>query len=340
VPIAHVARELKPRIIVVENVPAFFSRLVRHPESHQGISAAHLLLEMLADDYLMFPMLTNLVDYGVPQTRRRAFMTFVRRSEPGLAVMTSEARVPYPRPTHTQPNRQKQLQLRTTLKRFKLPRLDALTPAKARAPWYPLHKVPVWNDRRYAMVAAIPAGSGASAWKTSACEGCGPVTARPGLATCPRCKGPLLRPVVKAKNGRWRLVHGFASSYRRMNPYAPAATVTTASGHIGSDLTIHPYENRLLSPFECAQLQTFPRRFRWGRSLVTWGHTFVREMIGEAVPPHFTERHGRAILKVLALHPNRMLPDRDRRVARAREWFAGSPGLAGTAPKSARRRPL
>jgi DNA (cytosine-5)-methyltransferase 1 len=340
VPIAQIAKTLRPRVVVVENVPAFFSRLVRHPDTQQGISAAHLLVELLAEDYVMFPLLTDLAHYGVPQTRRRAFMTFVRRSEPGFAMLTSRDCAPYPRPTHVRPERQRRLWLRATLKRFNLPKLDASTPTKARAPRYPLHVVPVWADRRYAIIAAIPSGSGGSAWETSRCEMCGPVTAGRKIATCPRCKGPLLRPVVKSGNGRWRLVRGFASSYRRMRPDMPAATITTASGHIGSDLTVHPFENRLLSPLECARLQTFPGRFQWGRSLVTWGHTFVRDMIGEAVPPHFTERHGRAILKMLALRPKHLLADRDRSVARARRWFTGNPGLAAATLGRKRRRPL
>jgi DNA (cytosine-5)-methyltransferase 1 len=79
----------------------------------------------------------------------------------------------------------------------------------------------------------------------------------------------------------------------------PAATITTASGHIGSNHTIHPYENRLFSTYECALLQTLPGRFNWGDALKKWGHTNVREMIGEAVPPLFTAAHGRILRALL-----------------------------------------
>jgi DNA (cytosine-5)-methyltransferase 1 len=72
----------------------------------------------------------------------------------------------------------------------------------------------------------------------------------------------------------------------------PAATVKTASGHVGSDFTVHPTETRVLSALECALLQTFPEGFKWGDALRKWGHTFVRVMIGEAVPPAFTRLHG------------------------------------------------
>ncbi len=54
-----------------------------------------------------------------------------------------------------------------------------------------------------------------------------------------------------------------------------------------------------IQTLECAFLQTFPRCFRWGDAFDTYGHTFVREMIGEAVPPRFTEVHGRALRALL-----------------------------------------
>ena len=79
----------------------------------------------------------------------------------------------------------------------------------------------------------------------------------------------------------------------------PAATVTTASGHLGSDNTIHPTQTRLLSPIECSLLQTFPSDFKWGDALTKFGHTHIREMIGEAVPPAFTRMHGQVLYGIV-----------------------------------------
>jgi DNA (cytosine-5)-methyltransferase 1 len=150
------------------------------------------------------------------------------------------------------------------------------------------------------MVAAIAPGSGASAWENDRCGQCGLVDVGEDDATCPLCGQPLLRPVVEEDDGTYRLVKGFrSSSYRRMSPDKPAATLTTGSGHIGCSFTIHPYENRLFSPLECARLQSFPTDFKWGDALKKWGHTNVRAMIGEAVPPLFTRLHGAALLGLL-----------------------------------------
>ncbi len=113
---------------------------------------------------------------------------------------------------------------------------------------------------------------------------------------CSKCSTLLLRPITKNKDGSLRLIKGFhTSSYSRMYPDKPAATITTASGHFSSDNTIHPWQNRVLSPLECAKLQTFPESFNWGRALKRWGPTNVRAMIGEAVPPGFTYQHGQAL---------------------------------------------
>ena len=79
--IANVAMELQPRLVVVENVRAFLTRQVRHPETNRPISAAKLLVEQLMEDYEAFPFLADLCHYGVPQTRKRAFLTFVHRRE-------------------------------------------------------------------------------------------------------------------------------------------------------------------------------------------------------------------------------------------------------------------
>ena len=298
--IADVAKEVEPRIVVVENVPAFLSRLVVDPHTGEPISAAALLIRLLEDQYRAFPFLTDLADYGIPQRRIRAFVTFIRHDEPSLEFLERASLIPYPCASACLGSAEPKT-LSEALADLDAKPLDALTPSQARDEANPMHVVPVWGDsRQYRMVAAIPPGSGGRAWQNSQCERCGEVDVGPDDAVCPVCAAPLLRPVVGERDGSYRLVRGFrSSSYTRMAPNAPAATITTASGHVGSDLTIHPFENRLLSPFECAYLQTFPDDFDWGEAQERWGPTFLRTIIGEAVPPKFTELHGTALVGLL-----------------------------------------
>ncbi|UCV21483.1 DNA cytosine methyltransferase [Ferribacterium limneticum] len=299
--VANVALELKPSLIVVENVPAFFTRKVHHPEDKKPVSAANYLITALADEYVAFPLIADLCDFGVPQSRNRAFLTFVRKDLPGLKESLRIGRAPFPRATHAPDvGNSRPITLSEALESFALPALDAATPETASASEYAgFHSVPVWDERIYAMVAAIPKATGRSAWDNDVCHHCGPVKVLPETVTCPLCRSPLLRPIVKEEDGSYRLVKGFKSSYRRMHSNKPAATVTTASGHIGSDYTIHPTQNRLLSPLECSLLQTFPKDFKWGDALKKLGHTNVREMIGEAVPPAFTKLHGEVLHGIL-----------------------------------------
>jgi DNA (cytosine-5)-methyltransferase 1 len=325
--IVEVVRKLNPKILVVENVQAFLRRRIRHPSSGLPITAAKLLVEGL-EDYAAFPMVTDLCDFGVPQTRKRTFITFINRDVPGLAKLTEAGLAPYPMPDFAPDLGGKPITIRKALRGYGLPNLDAASKKKAMSRvGAGLHSVPVWMDRRYEMVAAIPPHSGKSAWSNNVCEDCGRVRVGPDRASCPRCRGPLLRPVVRQKNGSYRLIHGFRSStYSRMASDEPAATITTASGHIGSNHTIHPYQNRLLSTLECAFLQSIPRGFDWGDALAKWGHTNVRDMIGEAVPPLFTKLHGKVLSEILS-NDNKtpLLSTMDFRCTRAQKRMDSPP---------------
>lgn len=298
-PIFQIARALSPTFIVVENVTAFLSRVVREPESGEVISAARLLIGLLADDYDVHPLLTDLADFGVPQRRKRAFLTFVRRTSHVSDVLHRTGRSPYPVPSHAADYGGEQIRLDLALAEFGLPSLDGGDPTLAQDSERPLHFVPVWPKRQHRMVAAIPSGSGASAWDNNSCPRCEAVETNTEEAECPTCGDILLRPVVR-EECRLRLVRGFRrASYRRMEPTRPAATITTASGRIGGSRTIHPFENRVLSPLECALLQTIPQEFDWGNILETRGVSELRAMIGEAVPPHFTKMHGKVLVSLL-----------------------------------------
>jgi DNA (cytosine-5)-methyltransferase 1 len=231
-------------------------------------------------------------------------LTFLRRDEAALGILEHRDWAPYPWPSHAASTGHP-VSLDDALISFHLPPLDACSPELASS-HDPMHAVPVWSADRYAMVSAIPPRTGQSAWENNSCLQCGRRARDSNRVKCTGCGATLPRPTTRGSDGQLRLITGFHTSYRRMAPNEPASTVTTASGHVGSDRTIHPWENRLLSPRECALLQTFPSDFQWGESLQRWGHTNVRAMIGEAVPPLFTRQHGRVLAHLLQGIPPRM----------------------------------
>lgn len=299
--IEKVANSLNPELIVVENVQAFLTKKIWHPYKKEAISASSFLIEMLAENYRVYPFLVDLSDFGVPQTRIRTFLTFINRKMNNGYGFLDKDRAPFPRPTHTLDlNGKNKVTVNQALRSFGLPSLDAKSQKTASAKHVDkLHFVPVWAEDQYKMVEAIPINSGKSAWENNSCPECKIDRIDEEQATCPNCGTTLLRPIVNDK-GELRLVRGFRnSSYRRMYPDKPASTITTASGHIGSSFNIHPFENRVLSAKECALLQTFPESFEWNNALEKYGHSNIRKMIGEAVPPLFTELHGKALVGVL-----------------------------------------
>jgi DNA (cytosine-5)-methyltransferase 1 len=319
--VVDAVKQLEPRVVVVENVPAFLRRRVEHPRTKKPVAAARLLADALSSQYRVFPFVSDLADYGVPQTRKRCFLTFIRSDEPAAGLLAARGLMPYPRPSHDE----SPISVVEALQGFS--RLNSCSARYASDIENELHCVPVLEPERYRMIAAIPKNSGRSAWENGTCRRCGRSTRDEERVRCSRCDELLLRPIViDQESGAPRLIAGFrASSYARLHPERPASTITTASGNVGSDRTIHPSEHRVLSVLECATLQTFPRDFRWGDAVGRRRHTKLREMIGEAVPPLFTRKHGRVIAAALrGKRPYGFLDAADVRATRASDALAAS----------------
>lgn len=306
--IANVALELNPKIIVVENVPEFLTKKVRHPNTNQPITASNLLIGLLEEKYQVFPIVLDMCDFGIPQSRKRSFLTFIKKTLPVLKRNMAAGLSPYPSLSNTN------ITLNSILRDLDLPELDAKSPATSKCDDKNLnyHFVPVLSPALYNLVKSIPKNSGRSAWQNNKCDNCGFENEKK-IVECSQCGLLLPKPVVKEKNGSYRLVKGFKTSYKRMDPNKPAATVLMSSNSVSSHNTIHPYENRVLSLLECMKLQTFDSDFQWGNAIEKWGPIAVRKMIGEAVPPKFTQQHGEVLLGILQANPVSQLPLLDKR---------------------------
>ncbi len=292
------AQLLKPRIIVVENVRQILTLNVEYD------GAKSQVVDLLRDglqDYEVFPNVVNVADYGIPQVRKRALIVAVHKDETCLESMLSRSRTPLPPPTHAEQSNngvRPWVSIREWLEAMEYEPLDARSKDAARGT-HPLHFVPAYGPDRYRQVSEIPERSGRSAYDNDTCPSCGRQVDT-GLILCPACSAVMRnRPYVE-RNGRPFLIRGFHSSYRRMNPERPAYTITTNSSHVGSDFKIHPWENRVLSTLECADLQTVPRFYDWTRAKE--GRTFylIRNLVGEAFPTYFTYLHGRALSDLLS----------------------------------------
>jgi DNA (cytosine-5)-methyltransferase 1 len=84
----------------------------------------------------------------------------------------------------------------------------------------------------------------------------------------------------------------FKDIYGRMSWDKPAPTITTKFFSISNGRFGHPEENRAISIREGATLQTFPRRYKF----LTQSIEQAGKLIGNAVPPEYAKRIGKAIM--------------------------------------------
>jgi len=298
-----VIASLRPRIIVAENVIQILKEMTQ--EGSEQTSVLEVFRKALTD-YSLFSGIIQIADYGIPQVRKRAILVAIRKDNPLVNTLIKLDLLPWPRHTHSNPTISSNklstwLTVSGWFNHMKYHPLDARQRQSAKDASDPLHFVPDYeNDLdRYIQIADIPPRSGRNAYQNSRCHLCGATNVPVGIAYCHICNAPMTnRPYVK-ENERYRLIKGFNSSYRRMFPDQPAPTITTNSSHVGSDYKIHPWENRVLSIRECADLQTIPRFYAWDWALKN-RHTYVaRQVIGEALPPWFTYLHGQLLYSML-----------------------------------------
>ncbi len=295
------ARLLKPRIIVAENVRQVLTLNVEYKGDKGEI--VDLLRNGLKEEYELFPGVVNVADYGIPQVRRRALVVAVHKNEPWFNRTATEGRSLWPCPTHGERagnGTQSWMSVREWFEEVKYERLDSKS-KDAASGTHPLHFVPDYGEDRYLQVSQIPPHSGQSAYENDTCPSCEYEPVELGRVVCPSCNGTMRnRPYVE-RNGQPSLIKGFHSSYRRMTSDRPAYTITTNSSHIGSDFKIHPWEHRVLSILECADLQTVPRFYDWSRAKSNRTTYLIRNLVGEAFPPYFTYLHGHLLNELLSV---------------------------------------
>jgi len=75
-----------------------------------------------------------------------------------------------------------------------------------------------------------------------------------------------------------------------------APTITGGCFNPSKGRFVHPEENRCITIREAALLQTFPKRYKFAKEAGKQGAAL---MIGNAIPPEFVKRQGKAILKAI-----------------------------------------
>ena len=282
------ATTLRPRVIVAENVAAVLTYPVYVETEPSTVLEA---FKKGLPDYDVYSRVVNVADFGVPQRRRRAVVIAIRKCEPASEAVRNGSLSPWPNASHAQDGNKlpRHVNISEWLREFDYRPLDPVIGPRTSAD--PLHRVELMPHARYHLIVSIPPYSGSSAWRNNVCQSCEASSVPRERATCHVCGAVMVnRPVVE-RDGSYRLIRGFHSSYQRMHPNKPAPPVMTNSNRVGGAYKIHPWEHRTMTPRECADLQTVPRFYDWGDE-PSRHQGVVRELVGEALPSYFAFQLG------------------------------------------------
>ena len=293
----EVAKALRPRLIVFENVPEMQNSLIEYNGVVRDL--LDLISDLLGSEYEGRWEVVEFADYGVPQRRQRLITVFRRVTTIPEASASWQV---LPRATHSQkPSMFTKPWVTVDEALVGVPTLDARSPATATNKKIPFHRVPTLDSAKYFWVSSTPPGKGAfdNQCVNRACgydknpthgskhnsEGINQAN-RDTPINCLKCGKLLPRPWVEDANG-YRLMSGFTSAYKRMRGDLPSSALTRNLSYACSDQKLHPREHRVLSLYEAFILHTvneypFVWRREDGKKL---SDKTIREIIGESIPP-------------------------------------------------------
>jgi DNA (cytosine-5)-methyltransferase 1 len=320
-PALDITKRLRPRWLVLENVVEMRNTIIE--DDRQKVRPIlDIVFDSLAPAYVGEAYDVEFADYGIPQRRQRLITVLTRdplareRFESGVALI--------PPATHAKNSRRgfkRWMSVTESLQGF--PPLDSIDEAHASCPSIPFHRVPVLDPKKYEWIRHTPPGKSAfdnqcvnpnclfqgnqAHGASHNAEGINRAH-RDTPLYCEKCGELLPRPYTVDGNQR-RIMSGYTSAYKRMDPYLPAPALTRNLSYPCSDQKLHPFQNRVLSLAEAMTLQTTDRYgYRWGPLTIRRGKkakvqpeapdSLIRLVIGESVPPLFLELLGRHIVSL------------------------------------------
>jgi DNA (cytosine-5)-methyltransferase 1 len=297
--VLDIADALKPRLIILENVPEMENTLIQTP-SGRIVGIIDYIRQRLGGDYKGDCHVCEFADYGVPQKRQRLITVFTCDNH-AKKYFLQESKAWMPTTTHTKnpgPTQKKWISVDDAIGH--LAPLDAQSKESAQG-FNQFHKVPTLDEEKYFWVSHTP--EGASAFDNQCANPLCLFKENPVHRTakgteginrsskntpirCIKCNELLPRPWVK-ENDNYRLMSGFTSAYKRMRGDQPASALTRNLSYACSDQKLHPRQNRVLSLWEAFIIHTISEYdYEWkshdGKKI---SDKTIREVIGESIPP-------------------------------------------------------
>lgn len=296
IPTMELARRLRPKTILLENVPEMAKTLIVHPDGSL-VNILEFVRDSLGEDYRLSARVIEFADYGVAQCRQRLLSVATR--EPELVDWYDRGGDFFPNATHDQHGANglpKWITVRDAISH--LPPLDAKDQPDL-SDTVPFHRVPILDEMKYWWVSNTPAERTAF---DNQCVECNSQNSKKHVAKrtndginrssretpihCGDCGALLPRPSV-VKGGKRVLMKGFTSAYKRMSYDKPASALTRNLSYACSDNKLHPVQNRVLSLHEAFILHSLDQfSYKWERSdRKPISDKTIREIIGESIPP-------------------------------------------------------
>lgn len=312
-PAVRIIRELRPSWVVFENVVGMRNTVILD-ERDEPRKILDIIHSTLSESYVGRAYPVEFADYGIPQRRQRLITVYGLRELAEERLRRGHELIP--QATHSRAGTgglKRWIGVADALQSF--PPLDAKDRRSANNGQVPFHRVPVLDPRKYWWVENTAVGRSAfdNQCVNPKCRNEGnPIhgtsrgsdginrARRDTPLYCSECGQLLPRPATN-EDGEERIMRGYTSAYKRMDPHLPAPTISRNLSFPCSDQKIHPYQNRVLSLAEAMRLQTIDRYgYRWGPIEYVNGSgrlvgreiapdTLVRLVIAESIPPAFTE---------------------------------------------------
>jgi len=308
-PALDIIVELQPLWIVFENVIEMRSTSIMDRKGNFR-PILDIIAETLGANYVGSAYDVEFADYGIPQRRQRLITVFTRDE---TAKWNFNERWSFiPPASHDRDGRNGKLPWVSVVEALKgFPPLDASTASLSRSKVVPFHHVPVLDAKKYEWVRHTKAGESAfnNQCINPECMFQGnPIhgnisndginqSKRDTPLYCVECGSLLPRPYAYTASGEKRIMSGFTSAYKRMSADSPSPALTRNFSYACSDNKVHPHENRVLSLAEAMKLQTISDyKYKWGPLMLNGRRAerasdgLIRLVIGESVPPSFTEQ--------------------------------------------------
>lgn len=276
---------LRPKFFIWENVDRMFNTNLLDESGKEVLFVDEFKEQLNKKGYVGKFEIHNMAEYGIPQNRRRTIGVFGDKSILSESFDINEL---FPKAVLSKGN------FKTVGETIgMLPKLDSIDKKKAKSDFHPLHFVPISRPELYYWISNTK--QNCSAFENNECPECHYISDDEDVY-CNQCGKLLPKPTVK-KDGEYRLIKGFVSTYKRMSADEPAPTITTRSAYACSDKNVHPTQNRVLSLYEVALLFGInPNEYNWtvnkdGNERLA-NSMLLRDILGEPVTPVYTKLLG------------------------------------------------